>query len=109
MPNSGAPGFARTAAGACVLYLTGEYKDDRLTKLREEKKPNPIDYLHKNFDSPLHFYYGHYYAAHAMTLPSPYYLRHRPEYFRPSPPYPLIKELNSLEEATKKAAEENPQ
>jgi hypothetical protein len=66
MPNSGAPGFARTAAGACVLYLTGEYKDDRLTKLREQKKPNPIDYLHKNFDSPLHFYYGHYYAAHAM-------------------------------------------
>jgi hypothetical protein len=44
-----------------------------------------------------------------MTLPSPYYLRHRPEYFRPSPPYPLIKELNSLEEATKKAADENPQ
>ncbi len=66
MPGAGAPGFARTAAGACVLYLTGEYKDDRLTKLREEKKPNPIDYLHKNFDSPLHFYYGHYYAAHAM-------------------------------------------
>jgi hypothetical protein len=66
MPGSGAPGFARTAAGACVLYLTGEYKDDRLTKLREEGKPNPIDYLHKNFDSPLHFYYGHYYAAHAM-------------------------------------------
>lgn len=66
MPNSGSPGFARTAAGACVLYLSGEYKDDRLTKLREEKKPNPIDYLHKNFDSPLHFYYGHYYAAHAM-------------------------------------------
>ncbi len=66
MPGSGSPGFARTAAGACVLYLTGEYKDDRLTKLREEKRPNPIDYLHANFNSPQHFYYGHYYAAHAM-------------------------------------------
>ncbi len=66
MPSSGAPGFARTAAGACVLYLTGEYEDDRLAKMRKEGKPNPIDYLHKNFDSPQHFYYGHYYAAHAM-------------------------------------------
>ena len=25
-----------------------------------------IDYLKRNFDSPIHFYYGHYYAAHAM-------------------------------------------
>ena len=66
MPSSGQTGFARTAAGACVLYLTGEYEDDRLEKLRKEGKPNPIDYLHRKFDSPTHFYYGHYYAAHAM-------------------------------------------
>ena len=66
MPRSGAPGFARTAAGTCVLYLAGEYKDDRLKKLRDEKKPNPIDYMHKNFETHTHFYYGHYYAAHAM-------------------------------------------
>ncbi len=37
-----------------------------------------------------------------ITLPSPYYLRHSPEYFPPSPPYPLSKELNSNEEAQKK-------
>lgn len=65
-PGGRAPGFARTAAGACILFLTGEYNDARLTKLREAKKPNPVDYLHKNFDSPQHFFYGHYYAAHAM-------------------------------------------
>jgi hypothetical protein len=65
MPGS-APGFARTAAGTCVLYLAGEYNDARLKQMRDEKKPNPIDYLHKNFDTFQHFYYGHYYAAHAM-------------------------------------------
>ncbi|MBM3992690.1 MAG: terpene cyclase/mutase family protein [Planctomycetes bacterium] len=65
MPGS-TPGFARTAAGVCVLYLAGEYNDDRLKKMRDEKKPNPVDYLHRHFESPIHFYYGHYYAAHAM-------------------------------------------
>jgi hypothetical protein len=43
-----------------------------------------------------------------VTLPSPYYLRHTPQYFPPSPPYPLPKELGSLEEAAKKAYD-NPQ
>jgi hypothetical protein len=28
-----------------------------------------------------------------MTLPSPYYLEHRPQYFRPDPDFPLEKEL----------------
>jgi hypothetical protein len=28
-----------------------------------------------------------------MTLPSPYYLEHRPQYFRQDPDYPLEKEL----------------
>jgi hypothetical protein len=36
-----------------------------------------------------------------ITLPSPYYLRHAPQYFPPSPPYPLPKELDSLEKAAK--------
>ncbi len=36
-----------------------------------------------------------------LTLPSPHYLKHFPQYFPPSPPYPLPKELNSLEEAAK--------
>jgi hypothetical protein len=38
-----------------------------------------------------------------ITLPSPHYLRHAPQYFPPSPPYPLPKELSSLEEAQRKA------
>src|SRR5207249_4233465 len=57
-PNSGAPGFARTAAGTCVLFLTGEYNAKQI--------PQAVEYLKKHFDDRLHFYYGHYYAAHAM-------------------------------------------
>ncbi len=58
MPGSGAPGFARTAAGLCVLFLTGEYEAKEI--------PKGVEYLKANFNSPIHFYYGHYYAAHAM-------------------------------------------
>jgi hypothetical protein len=36
-----------------------------------------------------------------ITVPSPHYLRHSPQYFPPSEPYPLPKELRSLEEAAK--------
>ncbi len=43
-----------------------------------------------------------------ITLPSPHYIRHPPQYFPPSPPYPLPRELNSLEEAARKAYD-NPQ
>ncbi len=52
------PGFARTAAGVCVLQLTGKYDDAKIRKA--------VAYLEKNFDSREHFWYGHYYAAHAM-------------------------------------------
>jgi squalene cyclase len=52
------PGFARTAAGACVLQLTGEYQAQQI--------PRAIEYLKANFDTRDHFWYGHYYAAHAM-------------------------------------------
>lgn len=58
MPGSGQVGFARTAAGMCVLFLTGEYSAKEI--------PRAVQYLQKNFASPVHFYYGHYYAAHAM-------------------------------------------
>jgi hypothetical protein len=40
----------------------------------------------------------------ALTLPSPHYLRHLPQYIPPSPPYPLPRELNSLEEAAAQQA-----
>jgi hypothetical protein len=57
-PNNRAPGFARTAAGICVLKLAGEY-DKNIDK--------SIDYLKKNMENPReHFWYGHYYACHAM-------------------------------------------
>jgi hypothetical protein len=52
------PGFARTAAGVCCLILAGEYNDTDI--------PPAIEYLKRNFDSPIHFFYGHYYASHAM-------------------------------------------
>jgi hypothetical protein len=32
-----------------------------------------------------------------MTLPSPRYLEHPPQYFPPSPPFPLPRELNYQE------------
>lgn len=37
-----------------------------------------------------------------ITVPSPHYLRHSPQYFPPSEPYPLPKELHSLEEAAQR-------
>ena len=40
-------------------------------------------------------------AEAGITVPSPWYLRHPPQYFPPSDPYPLPKELRSLEEAAK--------
>ncbi len=58
-PNNRSPGFARTAAGMCVLFLTGKYKAKEL--------PRAVNYLKKNYDRRgSHYYYGMYYAAHAM-------------------------------------------
>ncbi len=57
-PGGGSPGFARTAAGLCVLFLSGSYKAREI--------PQGVAYLKRNFYSPIHFFYGHYYAAHAM-------------------------------------------
>jgi hypothetical protein len=57
MPGQ-APGFARTAAGTCVLQLSGEYKAKEI--------PQAIQYLKDNFHPNQHWWYGHYYAAHSM-------------------------------------------
>jgi len=35
-----------------------------------------------------------------LTLPSPHYLEHPPQYIPPSPPYPLPRELAGIEAAT---------
>lgn len=37
-----------------------------------------------------------------LTLPSPWYLKHQPQYIPPSPPFPLPKELANLEDASAK-------
>jgi hypothetical protein len=57
MPRNPA-GFARTAAGACVLQLTGQYRAKEITRC--------VRYLKDHFHEQQHFWYGHYYAAHAM-------------------------------------------
>jgi prenyltransferase beta subunit len=57
MPGQ-APGFARTAAGVCVLQLTGEYK---AAEIRDA-----ITYIKQHSQDRYHFWYGHYYASHAM-------------------------------------------
>src|SRR5260370_35670111 len=54
----GYPGFARTAAGTCVLFLSRKYTANEI--------PKAVEYLQKHFNDRTHFYYGHYYAAHAM-------------------------------------------
>jgi hypothetical protein len=56
--SGGAPGFARTAAGCCVLFLAGDYQAKQL--------PKAIEYMKDNFETNQHFFYGHYYACHAM-------------------------------------------
>jgi squalene cyclase len=57
-PGGYNPGFARTAAGTCVFFLTGKYNAKQI--------PKAVEYLRKHFNEQHHFYYGHYYAAHAM-------------------------------------------
>ncbi len=54
----GKSAFGRTAAGICVLQLTGEYHLNRV--------PKAVDYLKQNANTDQHWWYAHYYAAHAM-------------------------------------------
>lgn len=56
-PGGYAPGFARTAAGACVLFLTGAYSAKEIEKA--------LEFL-KRGEERSHFWYGHYYACHVM-------------------------------------------
>jgi len=57
-PGSRGPGFARTAAGVCVLQLTGNYDAKQI--------PRAVEYMKTQFATRQHFWYGHYYAAHAL-------------------------------------------
>jgi squalene cyclase len=53
-----APGFARSAAGVCVLQLSGKHDAREI--------PRAVAYLEHNRNQGEHFWYGHYYASHAM-------------------------------------------
>jgi hypothetical protein len=57
MPNSAGAGYARTAAGVCVLQLCGEYEAKEIDAA--------VRYLDLVGDDRQYFWYGHYYAAHA--------------------------------------------
>jgi len=59
-PNTRQPGFARTAAGVCVLELVGKYEGEEITR--------GVAYMKNHFDDHQYFFYGHYYASHAMHL-----------------------------------------
>ncbi|HEY2784878.1 MAG TPA: prenyltransferase/squalene oxidase repeat-containing protein [Fimbriiglobus sp.] len=56
-PHSAGPGYARTAAGVCVLQLCGEYDAKEIA--------DAVAYLEDVGDDRQHYWYGHYYAAHA--------------------------------------------
>src|SRR4029077_20359153 len=60
-PYSAGPGFARTAAGVCVLQLCGDYESDDIKKA--------VEYMNRTSDIEQrgHYWYGHYYAAHALN------------------------------------------
>jgi len=58
-PFSAGAGYARTAAGVCVLQLSGEYDADDIKKA--------VEYLERTADDRQHYWYGHYYAAHALN------------------------------------------
>jgi hypothetical protein len=58
-PYSSGPGYARTAAGVCVLQLCGEYEAEEIKKA--------VEFMDRLGEDRAHYWYGHYYAAHAMN------------------------------------------
>jgi hypothetical protein len=58
-PYSSGPGYARTAAGVCVLQLCGEYEAESIKK--------SVEYMERIGQDGGHYWYGHYYAAHALN------------------------------------------
>jgi prenyltransferase beta subunit len=58
-PYAAGAGYARTAAGVCVLQLCGEYEADDIKKA--------VEFMERVGDDFGHYWYGHYYAAHAMN------------------------------------------
>lgn len=58
-PYSSGPGYARTAAGVCVLQLCGKYEAEEIK--------GAVGYMERVGDDHSHYWYGHYYAAHALN------------------------------------------
>jgi prenyltransferase beta subunit len=58
-PYSAGAGYARTAAGVCVLQLCGKYDAEEIKQA--------VEFMEKNGDDRGHYWYGHYYACHAMN------------------------------------------
>ena len=58
-PYGGVAGYARTAAGVCVLQLNGKFDADEIK--------SAVEYMEKTRDDRGHYWYGHYYACHAMN------------------------------------------
>lgn len=56
--GGGDPGYARTAAGVCVLQLTGNYDAKTIR--------DAVTYMVDTRDDKTHYWYGHYYASHAF-------------------------------------------
>ena len=57
-PYSQGPGYARTAAGVCVLQLCGDYEAKQIAKA--------VEWMENKRDDDQHYWYGHYYASHAF-------------------------------------------
>jgi len=57
-PRSSGPGYARTAAGVCVLQLCGEYEAKQIE--------GAVKYMEGVGEDRGHYWYGLYYAAHAF-------------------------------------------
>ncbi|QDU22271.1 prenyltransferase/squalene oxidase repeat-containing protein [Urbifossiella limnaea] len=58
-PFSSGPGYARTAAGVCVLQLSGDFDADEIKKA--------VEYMERTGEDRQHYWYGEYYAAHALN------------------------------------------
>ncbi len=56
-PGGGPAGYARSAAGVCVLQLCGEYDKKEIA--------GALKYLDTTGEDRQHYWYGAYYAAHA--------------------------------------------
>ncbi len=49
-----------------------------------------------------------YFPETGQTLPTPRYLEHAPQFFPPTPPFPLPKEQSNLEQASVAPAQAGP-